>query len=80
MAGVKKVIVDLPIRDGAHGLQVSAAMRRVGELCGRIAAGAGQDWYSLGRAIADAESAVEGTNYAEVEFASYLAGLAIREG
>lgn len=77
MSDIRSITVDIPVVNGPHGCEVAAALRRVGELCQKIAERNPQGWYGVCRAIADAEKAVDGCNFAEVEFAAYLAGLAV---
>lgn len=77
MDGITKVSIDFAVASPEHARAVAASMARVADLCRLIAARKPQGWYGIGRAIADAEAAVPECNFAEVEFAAYLAGLAV---
>lgn len=77
MDDTKKVTVDFMAASAEHAAEVAASIGRVADLCSRIIARKPQGWYSIGRAIADAEAAVPDSNFAEVEFAAYLAGLSV---
>ncbi len=77
MSDIINITVEIPVKNESHGIEVAAAMGRVSEICSEIVRRDPQGWYGIGRAIADAEKAVQGCNFAEVEFASYLAGLSV---
>lgn len=78
MAHIYILSLPVEVKDDTHGKEIVIVMERVAKLCSEIVRKNPQGWYGVGRAIADAEAAVPECNYAEVEFAAYLAGLAVR--
>ena len=74
-----EAIITLAAADIEHAQEIKAAMDRVNQVMIRIVAANPQTWYGLGKAIKNAEDMIPGVSYAEVEFASYLAGLSVRE-
>lgn len=62
--------------DGAHGSDVSASLRRVSQLEARIVSARPISGARLLRLLQSAEVSIAGITMAEIEYASYLAGLA----